>query len=45
MEVKVNFEAWSSLVCIFLFIVYTQNKNNRKKNKHFFLQNLLYTQN
>ena len=36
MDIKVNFEAQSSLVCIFLFFFYTQKKKDRKKNKTFF---------
>ena len=36
-DVKVNFEAQSSLVCIFLFFWYTQKKKKKeKKNKLFF---------
>ena len=41
--VKVNFEARSSLVCIFLFCFYAQKKNDERKQK-IFLQNFSYNQ-
>ena len=43
MDVKVNFEARLSLVCIFLFFFYTQRKKIEKQS--IVLQNLSYNQN
>ena len=34
--IKVNFEAQSSLACIFLVFFYTQKKKTKRKAKHFF---------
>ena len=45
-DVKVNFEAQSSLVCIFLFFWYTQKKKKKGKEEQIiFFQNLSYNQN